>query len=74
MFRIRKITNPYLKGNKQAIEQIKKIIQDQFPDIRREKIDEISLQMVNPVKVRAPLYVKTQVVESSYLHSQADYF
>jgi len=25
MFRIRKITNPYLKGNKQAIEQIKKI-------------------------------------------------
>jgi len=34
------------------MEQIKKIIQDQFPDIRREKIDEISLQMVNPVKTK----------------------
>jgi len=52
MFRIRKITNPYLEGNKQVMEQIRKIIQNQFPDIRREKIDEISTQMINPVKTK----------------------
>ncbi len=50
MFRIRKITNPFLEGNKQVLEQIRKIIQDQFPDIRREQIEDISQQMINPVK------------------------
>jgi len=52
MFRIRKITNPYLEGNKQVMERIKTIIQLQFPDIRASKIEDISQQMINPVKTK----------------------
>jgi acetoin utilization deacetylase AcuC-like enzyme len=52
MFRIRKITNPYLEGNRQAIERIKNILGAQFPAIRPEQIDGISEQMVNPYKAK----------------------
>jgi acetoin utilization deacetylase AcuC-like enzyme len=52
MFRIRKITNPYLEGNRQAIERIKNILGIQFPAIRKEQIDSISEQMVNPYKAK----------------------
>ncbi len=52
MFRIRRITNPYLEGNKQAIERIKEIIRIQFPGILEKQIADISTQMINPLKVR----------------------
>lgn len=50
MFRIRKITNPNLEGNKQIMERIKSIIRAQFPDIHLDQIDEIFRKMINPVK------------------------
>ena len=50
MFRIRKITNPFLEGNKQVMDRIKSIIKEQFPDIDRKIIENISQQMINPVK------------------------
>jgi len=49
MFRIRKITNPNLEGNKQLVEKIKEIILQQFAALRPEQIEEISKQMLNPV-------------------------
>ncbi len=50
MFRIRKITNPYLEANKHAMERVKEIILAQFPDISGKIIEDISLTMVNTVK------------------------
>ncbi len=52
MFRIRKITNPYLEGNKQSITKVKRIIREQFSPITYESIDEIFRQMANPVKTK----------------------
>ena len=50
MFRIRKITNPYLEGNKHAMERVRKIIRAQFPGINENIIQDIPDQMVNTVK------------------------
>ncbi len=52
MFRIRKITNPFLEGNMQAMERIKEIIRLQFPGIMEKQIEDISIQMINPVKAK----------------------
>jgi len=52
MFRIRKITNPFLEGNLQAMERIKEIIRLQFPGIIEKQIDDISQHMINPVKMK----------------------
>ncbi len=52
MLRIRKISNPYLDANIQAMNKVKSIIREQFPDIREEKIDEVSEQLVNPLKYK----------------------
>lgn len=52
MFRIRKITNPNLEGNKQAMEKIKEIIRLQFPGMMEKQIEDISIQMINPVKAK----------------------
>jgi acetoin utilization deacetylase AcuC-like enzyme len=52
MFRIRKITNPYLQGNRQAMERIKEIIQQQFPGILEKQIEDITQQMTDPVKIK----------------------
>lgn len=52
MFRIRKITNPYLEGNKLAMERIKEIIRLQFPGIMGKQIEDISTQMIDPVKAK----------------------
>jgi len=49
MFRIRKITNPNLEGNRQVVEKIKEILLQQFTALRPEQIEEISQQMLNPV-------------------------
>ena len=50
MFRIRKISNPYLSVNTRAIEQVKNLINNQFDGIGQEKIDEISDQLIDPLK------------------------
>ncbi|HOO99531.1 MAG TPA: histone deacetylase family protein [Bacteroidales bacterium] len=49
MFRIRKITNPFLEGNRQVMDGIKKIIKTQFPAISESQVEELPAQMVNPV-------------------------
>lgn len=49
MFRIRKITNPFLQGNRQVIDGIKKILRAQFPALSENQIGELPEQMVNPV-------------------------
>jgi acetoin utilization deacetylase AcuC-like enzyme len=53
MFRIRKITNPYLEGNSQTFERIKSIIREQFPSLRDNFADKISENMVNPSKTKS---------------------
>jgi len=50
MFRIRKITNPFLEGNRQAVEKIKSIMKQQFSAVSTEQIDDIPHQMTNPVR------------------------
>jgi len=50
MFRIRKITNPFLEGNRQAMEHVKSVIRTQFPAISQWQIEDIIKKMINPVK------------------------
>jgi len=50
MIRIRKITNPYLEANLRKIEAVKEIIRKQFPMIDEKKIEEIDLQLADPLK------------------------
>ncbi|MCU0472315.1 MAG: histone deacetylase family protein [Bacteroidales bacterium] len=50
MFRIRKITNPYLEGNIKSVERIKEIIRLQFPALKANEIENISQQMINQVR------------------------
>ena len=50
MFRIRKVINPYLPGNKQTMDRVRSIIRAQFPEIREKIIEDIPEQMTNPVK------------------------
>ncbi|MBN1200123.1 MAG: GNAT family N-acetyltransferase, partial [Bacteroidales bacterium] len=52
MFRIRKIANPYLEVNHRAMEKVKQIIREQFPDIREEKINDVSEQLIDPLKYK----------------------
>ena len=52
MFRIRKISNPFLDSNKGAIENVKYILSKQFPDISEEKIKLIDEQLINPLKFK----------------------
>ncbi len=52
MIRIRKISNPFLESNKGAIENVKKIMSEQFSAIPDEKIDQLNEQLVNPLKFR----------------------
>lgn len=48
MFRIRKITNPFLEGNKQTITGINKMVVEQFPTLGKKVIDDFSHHMINP--------------------------
>jgi len=52
MFRIRKITNPYLDVNIKAMEKVKSIIKEQFSALKEDKINEISEELVNPLKYK----------------------
>lgn len=53
MFRIRKITNPFLEGNKRTIERIDRMVIEQFPTLGKKVIEDISEHMVNPGKTRS---------------------
>ncbi len=50
MFRIRKIINPNLEGNRPVIQRIKEIISIQFPALSVKQIEHVSEQMINPVE------------------------
>ncbi|MBN1339687.1 MAG: histone deacetylase family protein [Bacteroidales bacterium] len=52
MLRIRKIWNPHLEVNIRTMEKIKEIIFQQFPDLSQPKIDEIALQLTDPIKYK----------------------
>lgn len=52
MFRIRTITGDLYPRDKAAIEQAKKILISHFPAVPKEKFDEISEQLRNPLKYR----------------------
>ncbi len=52
MLRIRKISNPHLEVNIQAMKKIKEIVSIQIPDLDPGKIDEISEQMTDPLKYK----------------------
>lgn len=66
MFRIRKISNPYLSVNLRTMEKIKEIIRKQFPDLKEEKIDDVELQLKDPLtfKYQTILLVAEDVNES----------
>ena len=49
MFRIRKIFNPWLEGNRQSAEKVREIMRLQFPGMPAAQIENIFLQMLNPV-------------------------
>ena len=55
MFRIRKISNPFLDSNKGAIENVKYILSKQFPDISEEKIKLLDEQLINLLKFMSDL-------------------
>jgi len=63
MFRIRKISNPFLEVNRRAMEKVRQIIREQFPDIREEKILDVSEQMVDPLKYH---YQATLIVAEDF--------
>lgn len=52
MLKIRKLSNPNLEVNIRTMGKIKEIVTIQFPDIKPEKVDEISLQMNDPLKYK----------------------
>ena len=52
MFRIRRIYDDTLPVDKDAIEQVQKILLEQFPLLWKEKITELPEQLRNPLKYR----------------------
>ncbi|MBN2243984.1 MAG: histone deacetylase family protein [Acidobacteria bacterium] len=52
MFRIRRIYDSSLPSSIDAIEQVKKILHDQFPGVDEKDIAKINDQLVNPLKHR----------------------
>jgi len=52
MFRIRKISNPYLEANARAMDRVRAIIREQFPDLQEHKINEVQEQLVDPLTFR----------------------
>ncbi len=49
MFKIRKISNPYLRENKDVMVKIRELVKSQFPGVDAEKIDALDSQMADPV-------------------------
>ncbi|MBN1483008.1 histone deacetylase family protein [candidate division KSB1 bacterium] len=52
MFRIRQILDPVLPGNKSAIEQVQKILREQFVLLDEADIEKIPDQLADPLKYR----------------------
>ena len=52
MLRIRKITGPGPVSGRNDLEHVKDIIARQFPDIRKERIDKLDEQLINPLKFK----------------------
>ncbi len=52
IFKIRKITDPYLPSNSIAIDQVFSILRTHFPTVKEEKINEILEQMKDPLKYK----------------------
>ena len=52
MFRIRKISNPLLAGNRQVIKRLKDIVRVQFPGIMAQQIEDITEKMIDPVSTK----------------------
>ncbi|UOD35499.1 histone deacetylase family protein [Deferribacteraceae bacterium V6Fe1] len=50
MFRIRKISDNTSKANREAIDQVLKILAHQFPNARAEEFTKLPEQMINPIK------------------------
>ncbi len=52
MIRIRKISNPHLTVNIEKMEKVKRIIKNHFPLVTEKKIEEIEVQMIDPLKFK----------------------
>ena len=52
MFRIRRIYDSSLQTNREAINQVKEILHDQFPGLHKDDIGKINDQLVDPLKHR----------------------
>ncbi|MBE0674000.1 MAG: histone deacetylase family protein [Bacteroidales bacterium] len=52
MLRIRKISNPFLKDNRDVMTKIRDLVKRQFPGVDIEKIDAIDNQMADPVSYK----------------------
>jgi len=52
IFKIRKITDPYLPSNDVAINQVFSILRTHFPSVKEDKINEILEQMKDPLKYK----------------------
>jgi acetoin utilization deacetylase AcuC-like enzyme/GNAT superfamily N-acetyltransferase len=50
VFRVRKISNPYLRDNRVVMDRVREIVTQQFPDLSISKIDAIAEQMADPVR------------------------
>jgi acetoin utilization deacetylase AcuC-like enzyme/GNAT superfamily N-acetyltransferase len=50
VFRVRKISNPYLRDNRVVMDRVREIVIQQFPDLSISKIDAIAEQMADPVR------------------------
>lgn len=52
LFKIRKITDTYLPTNFLAVQQVLEILRTHFPAVKEEKVNEILIQMKDPLKYR----------------------
>ena len=52
IFKIRKISDPYLPSNEIAITQVFSILRTHFPTVKEKKINEILAQMKDPLKYK----------------------
>jgi GNAT superfamily N-acetyltransferase len=52
MFRIRRVYDSSLPSSLETIEQVKKILRDQFPGLDENDVAKINDQLVNPLKHR----------------------
>lgn len=49
MLKIRKISSPYLRENKEAMAKISELVKSQFPGVNADKIDTLDSQLADPL-------------------------